>query len=264
MEKLYSEEEVWKPITGFEGYYEVSSHGRLRSVDRIRTYVWKGKTVNRTFKGKVLSPKYDKDGYESYCLTGENGRADVRGHREVAKAFIPNPEHLPFVDHINGVKDCNRYQNLQWVTSAQNTIKYYSVEAGNGRTLSCLSKYEWLYIKYLYLEGLSYAAIKENMQLTIKRHDSIWEGLSGRKYRSITGFERQEATPRKNPQLKLDLETAENIIYKRKINEVSLKELSQEYGIAESLISRICKGKRYHYALKNFNNKYKTLEGKSK
>lgn len=111
-------EEEWRPIKGYEGLYEVSSFGRVRSLDR---YVKTGYGSYRLHKGKVLSPGKDKDGYLSVHLFC-NGKVHKRlVHRLVAQAFIPNPDNLPMINHKDEDKTNNSVDNLEWCTAKYNT-----------------------------------------------------------------------------------------------------------------------------------------------
>ena len=82
--------------------------------------------------GKLLKPKYDSEGYLRVSFNGKRERI----HRLVANAFIDNPEKKPFVNHINGIKDDNRVENLEWVTPRENSIK----AAKNGQINNKVSK----------------------------------------------------------------------------------------------------------------------------
>lgn len=235
---------LWKAVEGFEGYYEVSNDGQVRSLDRWVEFIRKGTVCERFFEGKVLKPKTDKDGYKEVCLKKGSLQVHRRVHRLVAYAFIEGYEEWKVVDHKNSIKDDNRYENLQWISNTENVIKYYSEEAGLGRTLSSLSRLDWLYIGFLYTSGLEYKAIAANLGLSCKSVDSIWDGLSGRRLSSITGFKKGDFMKRKHPTTKLDPDTVADIIEDRLDNKLLLRELAEKYGIAESMVSRFCSGKR--------------------
>ena len=103
--------EEWRPIEGYEGLYEVSNTGRVRSLDR---YVKSKGESYRLHKGKMLSPVIKDNGYlqlKLYC----NGKLYKKYvHRLVAQAFIPNPDNLPEVNHRDEDKTNNRADNLEF------------------------------------------------------------------------------------------------------------------------------------------------------
>lgn len=112
------QEEIWKPVVGFEGLYEVSNLGRVRSLNRIVV----DKNMRAVFhKGKVLSLR-NNGGYYAVILTPKEGRRVNRTvHRLVGFAFIPNPENKPEIDHIDGNPRNNKVDNLHWVTHKENS-----------------------------------------------------------------------------------------------------------------------------------------------
>lgn len=118
-------EEVWKPIKGYEGLYEVSNLGNVRSFDKVVRCVRNGKEMGITHKGKVLKPVKRQHGYLGVMLYGKGGHK-TRGlktfsiHRLVATAFIPNPNGLSEVNHIDEDKTNNTATNLEWVTRLEN------------------------------------------------------------------------------------------------------------------------------------------------
>ena len=114
-------EEIWKSVDGFEGYYEISNLGNLRSVDKyIRIGRYKGL---KHFPSKILSPSINNSGYKIYALSKPGSKLVCRTiHRMVAAAFIPNPHNLSDVNHIDENKNNNSVDNLEWVSHKENMI----------------------------------------------------------------------------------------------------------------------------------------------
>lgn len=116
------EPEIWKDIIGYEGVYQISSYGNIKSLERIT----QGEFGNRYLKEKLLKPFKTYQGYNRVTLNlGEQKHFFV--HRLVAEAFIPNPENKPFVNHINGIRDDNYYKHLEWCTQSENERHAYDV-----------------------------------------------------------------------------------------------------------------------------------------
>ncbi len=103
-------EEIWKPVVGYEGLYEVSNLGRVRSVDRLVNHPSGSKSLR---KSKLLSPNMTR-GYLCVHLSKNCKVTSQRVHRLVAEAFIPNPYNLPMINHKNEVKSDNSIDNLEW------------------------------------------------------------------------------------------------------------------------------------------------------
>ena len=118
--------EIWKPVKNFENLYEVSNIGRVKSKNRLVSNQYDINTdsynLSKLIKGKILVGSIGKHGYRNVCLVNEKGVKQYElVHRLVAKAFIPNPDELPCVNHKNGRKLDNRANNLEWVTYSENT-----------------------------------------------------------------------------------------------------------------------------------------------
>ena len=119
--------EIWKDIEGYEGWYEVSSYGRVRSVDRVVTYF---NGIRHLLKGRIMNLPKDKDGY-LLCNLSKNGKATMyRVHRLVAQTFIPNPDGLSIINHKDENPSNNHVSNLEWCTQT------YNVNYGTGRQRS--------------------------------------------------------------------------------------------------------------------------------
>lgn len=103
------EEEIWAPVKGFEGRYEVSTLGRVRSL-----------SYNGTGLVKVLKPSGDTHGYTKFSLCKDGRRYMKKTHRLVAEAFLEKPKNKECVDHINGIRSDNACENLRWCSHKEN------------------------------------------------------------------------------------------------------------------------------------------------
>lgn len=123
--EIKKEVECWIPIKGYEGFYEVSNLGRIRSLDRISKNSKNSSIFN---KGKILKPRYSQKGYEIYALQKNGNRIDRPGHRIVCEIYKYKYgfEELQ-VNHINGIKNDNRIENLEWVTNKENSLHSFRV-----------------------------------------------------------------------------------------------------------------------------------------
>ena len=129
-------EEIWKPVKDFEGYYEVSNLGRVRSIDRV--VVDTVRNCERLLKGKVLIQKDNGNGYKNVMFCKEHKLYNKYVHRLVAEIFLPNPDNLPQVNHKDEDKSNNRVDNLEWCTSFYNNEygtrkkRWYETRIKNG------------------------------------------------------------------------------------------------------------------------------------
>lgn len=115
--------EIWKYVKGYEGYYQISNLGRVKSVER---YVWwPGLNCYHLLKERIMKPQLCRKGYARVQFKVDNVSKSFAVHRMVAEAFIPNPEGKLEVNHINSIRDDNRLENLEWATHSENQVHAY-------------------------------------------------------------------------------------------------------------------------------------------
>ena len=115
-------EEIWRDIYEYEGKYQVSNMGRVRSLDftSMQPHSKTGEIHPYTYTGRMLKPHAINSGYLAVGLRDQQGKRQHLVHRLVAAAFIPNPNDLPVVNHKNEDKTDNRAENLEWCTNMYN------------------------------------------------------------------------------------------------------------------------------------------------
>ena len=119
--------EVWRPIADFDGCYEVSNLGRVRSLDRIYYKHFKdGRDGTTHHKGRILKQRLNNKGYWVVCVVHNNKTYTLLVHRLVAKAFVPNPNNLPEVNHKDENPKNSNSENLEWCD------RIYNIRYGTG------------------------------------------------------------------------------------------------------------------------------------
>jgi len=158
-------EEVWKDIINFETRYQVSSCGRVRSFDFVDSW-------GRKKRGKFLSPTLDRRGYPRIKFRWRNKKLEltIRIHRLVALHFIPNPNNLPQVDHIDGNKQNNNVENLEWVTNAENSKRAAKLKLRTYKESSEHVNFKG-FIKVINPEGQQVDILSGNKDMESKGYD---------------------------------------------------------------------------------------------
>jgi hypothetical protein len=119
--------EVWRDVKGYEGYYQVSNLGRVRSLDMM---VWNGKVYYKK-KGRIL-----KAGGLTYKSVVLLKRTTKTVHRLVAEAFIPNPNNYKYINHKDEDKFNNKAENLEWCTMEYNNRYGTKIERISKKTMN--------------------------------------------------------------------------------------------------------------------------------
>lgn len=148
---------IYIPIKHYEGLYEISSTGTVRSLNRVIT---DKNGVNYLKKGKFIKQIPHKDlKYMTVSLWKNNKGTTLYTHRLVASAFLQNQNNLPEVNHIDGVRTNNDVSNLEWCTRKENAI--HAVKTGLKTYTNRLSKGEFTECLFAVLNGESYYSISQ-------------------------------------------------------------------------------------------------------
>lgn len=117
--------EIWRDIDGFDGLYQISNHGRVKSFKRYR-------------EGRILKPHHNNKGYKIISLYKNAKGIHRLVHRLVAEAFLPNPHNLSEVDHVDENKDNNCFSNLTWCDRVYNNTR--GIQSKDGRRKTSLHR----------------------------------------------------------------------------------------------------------------------------
>lgn len=158
-------QEIFKWVKGYEGYYEVSNKGKVRST---------------SYKGtRILRPSKTKRGYLNVVFCVNQVKVHKLVHRLVAEAFLVNPNNLEQVNHISGNKEDNSVENLEWCTQEYNNIHAYNtnlLSRYEDRPEAKLTKEKVLQIPELIKQGATTDDLKNIFKVSRRCIDNIFEG----------------------------------------------------------------------------------------
>lgn len=118
--------EVWKDIPGFEGQYQASTLGNIRSVNRTQVFIQNNKKIKRNVKGRILAFAKPHGTCQYFQVALGHGTKTFNVHRLIAITFLENPLNKKFVNHKNFNKLDNTVKNLEWVSLSENAKHYTS------------------------------------------------------------------------------------------------------------------------------------------
>ena len=182
--------EVWMDIEGYEGYYQVSNMGKVKSLKRnVKHYIGGTKTINeRLLKNTVVN------GYHQVDLSKQGIRKRFLVHRLVANAFIENPKKKLQVNHIDGDKTNNNTSNLEWVTASENVTHghltgLHQAMSGSKNGHAKLSESQVLKIRHEYSQGETQKELAKKFKVSTWTIQGIVEN---RTWKNVKGSKREE------------------------------------------------------------------------
>ena len=204
--------ELWKDIQGYEGYYQVSNEGRVKSLER--DVEWRG-TIRHQSE-RILKESTHNRGYKRVRLC--DGKSNIKlVHRLVAEAFIPNPNNYPMINHKDENPSNNRVENLEWCTAQYNNTY-------NDRHIKCAAKI---------------AKSKSGLKPSDEARKHMSEAQKNRYINGEIPWNKGLPNCRRKPVVKYDIKTREEIESFECIRQAAL--LTK---CADGHISQCCNGKR--------------------
>ena len=175
--------EVWKEIKGYNGIYQVSNIGRVKS----KTQYCKGRLGSGKQNGRVLKQQKCYKGYLRVSLSFNKVRFNTGVHRLVALSFIDNPLNKPQVNHINGIKTDNTVENLEWCTNKENQIhavknKLNNPNLGEKHHMSKLSNKDVNVVRWIHKIGWSNKQLAEDYNVSQTAMSNI---LRNKTYKNV-------------------------------------------------------------------------------
>ena len=135
--------EIWKPIKDYEGLYEISNFGNVKILARNYTrYNYLTKRYNIIKVKEKITQGTINVGYRRICLTKNKVEKNKHIHKLVAEAFIPNPNNYSYVNHIDGNKQNNYIDNLEWCTLYQNNTHAYKTGLRKSTDITPILQYD--------------------------------------------------------------------------------------------------------------------------
>lgn len=215
---------LWADVPGWEGRYEVSNDGRVRS--------WAGKRGDEA-EPHALKQKIDRYGYLVVCLRSRSaGRIEYPTvHRLVALAFIENPDEKPQVNHKNGVKTDNRVENLEWATNAENIQHAFDTGLISKEKVSAGQKRRH--------------ERPEEHELSVQRGKAMWENPEIREHLMIV-FHSEEYRKKIGEQSKGN----HNVLGRKRINNGTVEKVLPPEEAERHLAAGWKYGRLYHKRIK--------------
>lgn len=227
--KRYPDEtfEEWRDIEGYEGLYQISNMGQIKSFKRLAS-------------GEKLKLIHYENDYPNIVLRDWNKRGKkFKVHRIVAKTFIPNPFNYSVINHKNGIKSDNRVANLEWCTYQQNVVHSFKVlkhEVAKGESAGN-TKLTKVQVKQIYdLSNNSVATLKDLSKMFNISIGTVSDIKKGRSWKHVT---QQEYTKKKHTNSKLTEEQVKEIYSLVWLEKKYLKDIAEQFNVSIMVVSNI-------------------------
>lgn len=181
---LFSMKEIWKDIKGFEGLYQVSNKGNVKSLKKV--IVRKNSSI-LNIRERILKTRPNDSGYDLVHLSKHSKEKVFTVHRLVAETFIPNPHNLPQVNHKDEDKKNNSVDNLEWCTHKYN-VNYNNASAIRRGIETKKEKYDWLEVCE---RGLKTKTKNGIYTRPIPINQFTWDGIFIKRFRSSEQVRRE-------------------------------------------------------------------------
>lgn len=218
--------EIWRDIEGYDGLYQVSNCGRVKSLNYGR-------------EGRILKASL-KSGYP-FVQFGKCGR-QIYVHRLVAKAFIPNPDNKPEVNHIDGNKTNNHADNLEWGTRSENNVhavRLGLMKSGGDNYQAGLTNEQAEWCREVYVPGhpeFGIQALARRFNMNAETMRKVIHGIS---YRNAGGVIREPQVYRGHPRITEQIRAEIRRLYVKGDPQFGARPLARRFGIARDTIRRI-------------------------
>jgi hypothetical protein len=190
---------VWKDIPGFEGLYQASDSGMIRSLNRVIIRLVRSTVIHQRLTGRLMFRRPLANKYYTVTLAKRGKNYSDYVHRWVAKTFIPNPDGKREVNHKDGKKWNNRVSNLEWVTSAENKQHAEDlgliVRRGEGCSWSKLNERKVRMVLDLRDEGKPAVVIAKVMGVSDATIRDIFRGATWRHVTGLPDLRQRGVTP---------------------------------------------------------------------
>lgn len=232
------ESEFWKDVLNYDGLYQISNLGNVKSFHRIKT--------------RILKTSCDTNGYKVVVLSLRGVNKTKTIHRLVAIHFLDNPENKPQVNHINGIKTDNHIENLEWNTASENLLHAHKIGLKKGvfgekNKRSKLKEHQIIEIRKNIKDGISQSEIAKKYNIS---KTSIYKIASNENW--VTNESVKIIHPKgfnvmgsKNPNSKINKEMIKDMKELRNIKGLKYREIASIYGLSVSTINKAVNNKTY-------------------